>query len=104
MVLPLVAALGVGLLGAGTVAAGTSYMRKIKARRARQQIRALRAAGYVYPIARNPDNTFITDDQIYMLGNAGTRVPVRRFARRKLNNLRSYHAMASYWDLERLIK
>lgn len=95
----------VGLLGAGTVAAGTSVYvaRRIKANRARARIRALRASGYITPQSRYSSNAYITDDQIYMLGNSQTRVPMNKWARRKMNNLRGYRA-TSYWDLERFIK
>jgi hypothetical protein len=104
MVLPL--ALIVGLIGAGTVAAGTTaayVAKRIKANRARANIRALRASGYITPQPRYYSNAYITDDQIYMLGNSQTRVPMRKWSRRKMNNLRGYRA-TSYWDLERYIK
>ena len=96
----------IGVLAAGSIAAGTAaahVARRVQANRARARVRAMRAAGYIQPMPKYSSNAYITDDQIYMMGNNQTRVPMRRFGRRKMNNLRGYRAY-NYWDLERFIK
>ena len=98
------AAMAVGLLAAGGVAAGVYTMKK--KRDTEKKVEAMRASNYrnrgAYRSIRTPGYAYITDGQVEFYGNKHTRYRMMKNAKHRLNNVFAYRS--SIWDLERFLR
>lgn len=94
--------IGIGVMGAAAVAAGTAHM--VKAKRKRDAQKAMRAYRHrwAYRSIRNPNYTYLSDDDIAFHGNRNTRDIQLRNAKYRWNN--RYAMRSSIWDLEQFLK
>lgn len=93
----------IGVLAAGTVAAGAYMMKKRK--ETANRIAANQAMNYYdrgrYRSIRTPNYAHITDDQVKFYGNKYTRYRMMKNAKHRMNNIFAYKS--SIWDLAKFL-
>ena len=97
--------IGMGVVGAATVAAGTAMMIKAKKQAdARKKVNAARAMRHrwAYRSIRNPNYTYLSSDDVRFHGNRNTRDIMLRNAKYRWNN--RYAMRSSIWDLEQFLR
>jgi hypothetical protein len=95
----------IGLLAAGSVAAGAAVMKK-KHDESAKKVAAMQAMNYAnrgrYRGPRNPNYAHLTSDDVMYHGNFKTRDIMRKNAIHRWNNHVAYRS--SIWDLEQFLK
>jgi myosin-crossreactive antigen len=97
--------IAMGVIAAGTIAAGSAYVMKMKKERdTRQKVQAARAFRYrnAYRSIRNPGYTYLSDDDVKFHGNRNTRDIQLRNAKYRWSNHTAYRS--SIWDLEQFLR
>ena len=102
--IPRVPVMMIGVLAAGTVAAGAYAMKKRK--ETADRVAANRAMNYynrgAYRSIRTPSYAHITNDQVRFYGNKYTRYRMMNNAKHRMNNIFAYRS--SIWDLAKFLE